>query len=77
LANATPYGLTAGVWTRDLRDAHRFIRDLHVGSVWVNNRKIHWALPFGDTKASGYGRDSGWESVMENTQLKTTWIDLP
>jgi len=78
LANATRYGLAAGVWTRDLARAHRFIRDLHVGSVWVNTyRKIHWALPFGGTKASGYGRDSGWESVLENTQLKTAWIDLP
>ena len=44
---------------------------------WVNAyRRIHWALPFGGTKDSGYGRDSGWESVLENTQLKTCWIDL-
>jgi acyl-CoA reductase-like NAD-dependent aldehyde dehydrogenase len=45
--------------------------------VWVNTyRKVHWAMPFGGMKESGYGRDSGWESVLENTQLKTSWIEL-
>jgi aldehyde dehydrogenase (NAD+) len=77
LANATTYGLAAGVWTSNVRRAHRLIRDLHCGSVWVNAyRRIHWALPFGGWKDSGYGRDSGWESILENTQLKTSWIDL-
>jgi len=78
LANGTRYGLAAGVWTRDLTRAHRFVRDLEAGAVWVNTyRKIHWAVPFGGVKESGYGRDSGWESVLENTRLKTSWIDLP
>jgi (Z)-2-((N-methylformamido)methylene)-5-hydroxybutyrolactone dehydrogenase len=78
LANATRYGLAAGVWTTDLSRAHRFVRALRVGSVWVNTyRKIHWAVPFGGVKDSGFGRDSGWESVLENTQLKTAWVDLP
>jgi acyl-CoA reductase-like NAD-dependent aldehyde dehydrogenase len=78
LANATSYGLAAGVWTKDLSRAHRFVRELRVGSVWVNTyRKIHWAMPFGGVKDSGFGRDSGWESVLENTQLKTAWVDLP
>jgi aldehyde dehydrogenase (NAD+) len=77
LANATRYGLAAGVWTKDLSRAHRFVRALRVGSVWVNTyRKIHWAMPFGGVKDSGFGRDSGWESVLENTQLKTAWVDL-
>ena len=77
LANGTPYGLAAGVWTRDLARAHRFVRDLEAGAVWVNTyRKIHWAVPFGGVKESGYGRDSGWESVLENTQLKTSWIEI-
>jgi aldehyde dehydrogenase (NAD+) len=76
LANATRYGLAAGVWTRDLNRAHRFVRDLEAGAVWVNTyRKVHWAVPFGGVKESGYGRDSGWESVLENTQLKTSWIE--
>jgi aldehyde dehydrogenase (NAD+) len=76
LANATRYGLAAGVWTRDLNRAHRLVRDLEAGAVWVNTyRKVHWAVPFGGVKESGYGRDSGWESVLENTQLKTGWIE--
>jgi aldehyde dehydrogenase (NAD+) len=77
LANDSAYGLAAGVWTTNLKRAHRMVRVLQAGSVWVNAyRRIHWALPFGGTKDSGYGRDSGWESVLENTQLKTCWIDL-
>jgi aldehyde dehydrogenase (NAD+) len=77
LANDTRYGLAAGVWTSDLTRAHRMIRDLDAGSVWVNAyRRIHWALPFGGFADSGFGKDSGWESVLENTRIKTSWIDL-
>lgn len=77
LANATDFGLAAGVWTRDLRRAHRMVRALDAGSVWVNAyRRIHWALPFGGFGDSGHGKDSGWESVLENTRIKTVWIDL-
>lgn len=77
LANDSRYGLAAGVWTRDLRRAHRMVNELQVGSVWVNSfRRIHWALPFGGVKDSGYGYDSGMESVLENTRLKTAFIDL-
>jgi acyl-CoA reductase-like NAD-dependent aldehyde dehydrogenase len=77
LANDSSYGLAAGVWTSDLKRAHRMVHDLRAGSVWVNAyRRIHWALPFGGVKDSGYGRDSGIESVLENTHLKTAWIDL-
>lgn len=77
IANDSSYGLAAGVWTRDLARAHRMVRDLWAGSVWVNTyRRVHWALPFGGFKDSGYGRDSGLESILENTQLKTAWIDL-
>ncbi|MEI8001926.1 MAG: aldehyde dehydrogenase family protein [Actinomycetes bacterium] len=77
LANDSAYGLAAGVWTNDLKRAHRMVRDLDAGSVWVNAyRRIHWALPFGGFGDSGFGKDSGWESVLENTRLKTSWIDL-
>jgi (Z)-2-((N-methylformamido)methylene)-5-hydroxybutyrolactone dehydrogenase len=77
IANGTRYGLAAGVWTRDLARAHRMIRDIRAGNVWVNAYpRIHWALPFGGVGDSGYGKDSGWESVLENTQLKTAWIEL-
>jgi aldehyde dehydrogenase (NAD+) len=77
IANGTSYGLAAGVWTSDLKRAHRMVRDLQSGNVWVNAyARIHWALPFGGTKDSGFGKDSGWESVLENTKIKTAWIDL-
>ena len=77
IANDSSYGLACGLWTQDLARAHRFVRDVESGNVWVNTyRRIHWALPFGGVKDSGYGRDSGVESVLENTQLKTVWIDL-
>ena len=77
LANGTDFGLAAGVWTTDLRRAHRMVRDLDAGSVWVNAyRRIHWALPFGGFGDSGFGKDSGMESVLENTRIKTAWIDL-
>jgi (Z)-2-((N-methylformamido)methylene)-5-hydroxybutyrolactone dehydrogenase len=77
IANGTDYGLAAGIWTSDLRRTHRMIRDLDSGNVWVNAfPRIHWALPFGGVKDSGFGKDSGWESVLENTRIKTAWIDL-
>ena len=77
IANDTVYGLAAGVWTSDLKRAHRLIRDLDVGNVWVNAYpRIHFALPFGGVKDSGFGKDSGLESVLENTRLKTAWVDL-
>jgi aldehyde dehydrogenase (NAD+) len=77
IANDTPYGLASGVWTRDLKRAHRFVRDIAAGAVWVNAyRVIHWAIPFGGFKDSGYGRDSGLESLRGYQQTKTAWIDL-
>ena len=77
IANDTRYGLASGVWTNDLKRAHRCVRDIHAGAVWVNTyRRIHWALPFGGFKDSGYGRDSGLESLRGYQQTKTAWIDL-
>jgi len=77
IANDTTYGLASGVWTTNLRRAHRFVRDIEAGAVWVNAyRRIHWAVPFGGYKASGYGRDSGLESLRGYQQTKSAWIDL-
>ena len=77
IANDTNYGLACGVWTRDLKRAHRFIRDVQAGAVWINTyRRLHWAAPFGGYKDSGYGRDSGLESLRGYQQTKTAWIDL-
>lgn len=77
LANGTRFGLASGVWTSDLKRAHRFIRDIQAGAVWVNTyRRIHWAVPFGGFKDSGYGRDSGLESLRGYQQTKSAWIEL-
>ncbi len=77
IANDTHYGLASGVWTKDLNRAHRFVRDIQAGAVWVNSyRRIHWAVPFGGYKDSGYGRDSGLESLRGYQQTKSAWLEL-
>lgn len=76
-ANASAYGLAAGVWTDDLKRAHRVARELQAGTVWVNLYNVlDPAAPFGGYKASGYGRDLGEESLLGFTQTKSVWIGL-
>ena len=76
-ANDSPYGLACGLWTNNLKRAHRMAAAVDVGAFWVNTyRKMHWALPFGGTKDSGYGRDSGLESLEGYMKGKAVWVDL-
>jgi acyl-CoA reductase-like NAD-dependent aldehyde dehydrogenase len=76
-ANGTPYGLAAGVWTKDLQRAHRVAHALRAGTVWVNSyRTISFNTPFGGYKQSGIGRENGLESIREYTQVKSIWIEL-
>ncbi len=76
-ANAVKYGLGGGVWTRDLKRAIRVSRRIKAGTIWINcYRKIHWAVPFGGYKMSGYGRENGKEVLDLYTQTKTIWMDL-
>jgi betaine-aldehyde dehydrogenase len=77
MANDTPYGLSASVWTRDLSRAHRVARDIEAGVVSVNsNSSVHTGAPFGGWKQSGYGRDLGTESLRAYTELKNVYIDI-
>lgn len=75
-ANDIPFGLAAGVWTRDISRAHRVANNMRAGTVWINTfRRIDPAMPFGGFKRSGIGRDSGVESLDEYLETKAVWID--
>lgn len=75
LANDTPYGLASGVFTRDLARAHRMIRRIKAGIVWVNTyRAVSPMAPFGGHGLSGHGREGGIAAVLDYTAVKTVWL---
>jgi aldehyde dehydrogenase (NAD+) len=75
IANDTPYGLAAGVWTSDIGRALRASERLQAGTVWVNTYRIGGAsTPFGGYKHSGIGREGGVEAIKEWVHTKTVWI---
>lgn len=77
MANDVRFGLAGAVWTRDIKRAYRVTRRLDAGIVWVNTyRKIHWAVPQGGFKLSGYGSENGKEVMNLYTRLKTMWVNL-
>jgi acyl-CoA reductase-like NAD-dependent aldehyde dehydrogenase len=77
LANATAFGLGAGVWTRDVRRAHRMARGLAAGTVWLNTyRALAPNSPFGGFKDSGIGRNNGAEAIDRYLQTKSVWCEL-
>ena len=77
MANASEYGLSAEIWTRDLSRAHRVARQLDVSHVTVNGGGgFGVQAPFGGVKHSGFGREGGWESVLQYSRVKNVWINL-
>jgi acyl-CoA reductase-like NAD-dependent aldehyde dehydrogenase len=77
LANATRYGLAAGIWTRDIKKALRTARAIQAGTVWVNTYNVYDpASPFGGYRQSGFGRDLGVHALEGYTQVKSVWVDL-
>jgi acyl-CoA reductase-like NAD-dependent aldehyde dehydrogenase len=77
IANDTIYGLAAGVWTQDLSRAHRLVKDIDAGIVWVNSfDEGDMTQPFGGYKQSGNARDNCIESLLSYTQSKSAWIRL-
>jgi len=75
LANDTPYGLASGLFTRSLTRAHRVMRALRAGVVWVNTyRAVSPIVPFGGWGLSGQGREGGLDAALEYTRTKSVWI---
>jgi aldehyde dehydrogenase (NAD+) len=76
-ANDSPYGLAAGVWTRDIKKAHYVARKLQAGTVWINTYNVYdTAAPFGGYKQSGFGREMSAHALEHYTQVKSVWVDL-
>ncbi|MDT0603903.1 aldehyde dehydrogenase [Thalassotalea castellviae] len=77
IANDTPYGLAAGIWTSNFSRAHKMAKAIRAGSVWVNQ----WdggdmTAPFGGFKQSGNGRDKSHHAFSKYTEIKATWMKL-
>jgi gamma-glutamyl-gamma-aminobutyraldehyde dehydrogenase len=77
LANDTPYGLAAGLWTRDISLAHKAARELRAGLVWVNGwDSCDITMPFGGFKQSGFGRDRSLHALHKYADMKSVSITL-
>ncbi|MFM8744702.1 MAG: aldehyde dehydrogenase family protein, partial [Cytophagales bacterium] len=77
MANSTPYGLAATIWTENLSRAHRVAQQVKSGIIWINC----WLLrdlrtPFGGMKQSGVGREGGWEAMKFFTEAKNVCVKV-
>ncbi len=76
-ANAVRFGLSAAIWTSDVKKAHRLASELQAGTVWVNCYNVFDpAVPFGGYKMSGYGRELGKHSLELYSNVKAVWMSL-
>jgi aldehyde dehydrogenase (NAD+) len=77
IANGTQFGLAAGIWSLNIRRAHRVARQLQAGTVWINTyRAMAFNSPFGGYKSSGSGRQNGIEAIDQYLQTKSVWCEL-
>jgi phenylacetaldehyde dehydrogenase len=75
IANSTPYGLSASIWSNDLTTVNRLIPKIKAGTVWVNcHGYVDANMPFGGYKQSGIGRESGRVAIEMYTELKSVCI---
>ena len=76
LANETPYGLAAALWTTSIERAVKMPKQLEAGTVWVNAyRVVSYLAPFGGVKASGIGRENGMEAIKEYLETKSVFLN--
>lgn len=75
MANDSPYGLGAGIWTQDVARAHRVASKLEFGIVWVNDHhRLDPSSPWGGLRDSGMGREGGWESFHDFTHIRAVTV---
>ena len=76
-ANDSEYGLSAGIWTNDIKSAHRLARAVRAGTVWINCfNMVDNSTPFGGYKQSGWGREHGRQSMELYSETKSVWVNL-
>jgi acyl-CoA reductase-like NAD-dependent aldehyde dehydrogenase len=76
-ANQTPFGLAAGVFTKDIQKANRTVNRLAAGVCWINNYNVTpLEVPFGGIKQSGMGRENGLAAIEHYTQIKTIYNEM-